>query len=54
MPVDLSIDVDKAAKMKQFNEQVVKPTFQAVLAGEKTADQAVEDFKNKGKQMFGQ
>ncbi|MEK8132325.1 extracellular solute-binding protein [Paenibacillus filicis] len=54
MPVELSLDVDKAAKMKQFNEQVVKPNFQAVLAGEKTAEQAAEEFKNKGKQMFGQ
>ncbi|WP_284641826.1 ABC transporter substrate-binding protein [Paenibacillus silviterrae] len=53
-PVELNLDVDKAAKMKQFNEQVVKPNFQAVLAGEKKAEQAADDFKNKGKQMFGQ
>jgi len=52
-PVDPVLDVEKSAKLKQFNEQVVKPNFQALLAGEKTPEQVAEDFKNKGKQMFG-
>lgn len=54
VPVDLTIDVDKAAKVKQYYEQVVKPTVQAVFNSEKTPDQAAEEFKNKGKQILGQ
>lgn len=50
--VALSIDVDKAAKLKQYREQVEKPVFQALLAGEKTPDQAVQELKSKGEQML--
>lgn len=50
--VALSIDVDKAAKLKQFREQVEKPNFQALLAGEKTPEAVAEEFKSKGQQML--
>jgi len=50
--VALSIDVDKAAKLKQYREQVEKPIFQALLAGEKTPEAAAEELKNKGQQML--
>ncbi|PYI57148.1 ABC transporter substrate-binding protein [Paenibacillus flagellatus] len=50
--VALSIDVDKAAKLKQYREQVEKPNFQAVLAGEKTPEAAAEELKTKGQQML--
>ncbi|MNL89530.1 hypothetical protein D3C87_2199050 [compost metagenome] len=53
-PVDLTIDVEKAAKVKQFYEQSVKSMMQALFAGDKTPEQAAEDFKNKGKQLLGQ
>jgi multiple sugar transport system substrate-binding protein len=53
-PVDLTIDVDKAAKVKQYYEQVVKPTLQALLTGSKTPEQAADELKSKGKQMLGQ
>jgi multiple sugar transport system substrate-binding protein len=54
LPVELTLDADKAAKMKQFKEQAVKPNLQALFAGEKTPEQIAEDFKNKGKQILGQ
>ncbi|NEW07846.1 extracellular solute-binding protein [Paenibacillus sp. SYP-B3998] len=54
MPVDLNLDVDKAAKMKQFKEQVVKPNLQALYAGEKKPEQIAEEFKSKAKQILGQ
>jgi multiple sugar transport system substrate-binding protein len=50
--VALTIDVDKAAKLKQYREQVEKPVFQALLAGEKTPEAAVEELKTKGQQML--
>jgi multiple sugar transport system substrate-binding protein len=50
--VALSIDVDKAAKLKQYREQVEKPVFQALLAGEKAPEAAVEELKTKGQQML--
>jgi multiple sugar transport system substrate-binding protein len=53
-PVDLTIDVDKSAKVKQYYEQVVKPTLQALYTGDKTPEQAADELKNKGKQMLGQ
>lgn len=52
--VGLSIDPDTGLKVKQFKEQVMKPVYQALLAGEKTPAQAAEQFKAKGEQMFGQ
>ena len=51
-PVTLSIDPDKAAKLKQYREQVIKPVFQALVAGEKTPEQAFEELKTKGEQML--
>jgi multiple sugar transport system substrate-binding protein len=54
VPVDLTIDVDKAAKVKQYYEQAVKPNIQALLTGEKTPEQISDDLKNKGKQILGQ
>lgn len=53
-PVLLSLDVDLAAKMKQFKEQVVKPNMQALFAGEKAPDAIASDFISKGKQILGQ
>ncbi|MVP02370.1 ABC transporter substrate-binding protein [Paenibacillus lutrae] len=53
-PVTLNLDIDKAAKQKQFKEQVVKPNMQALFSGEKAPKDILEDFKAKGKQMFGQ
>lgn len=50
--VSLTIDADKAAKLKQYREQVLKPTFQALLAGEKTPEAAADDLKSKGTQML--
>lgn len=50
--VALSIDVDKAGKLKQYREQVEKPVFQALLAGEKTPEAAVQELKTKGEQML--
>ncbi|MBD2866229.1 MULTISPECIES: ABC transporter substrate-binding protein [Paenibacillus] len=50
--VALTIDVDKAAKLKQYREQVQKPNFQALLAGEKTPEAVAEDLKTKGQQML--
>jgi multiple sugar transport system substrate-binding protein len=50
--VSLSIDADKSAKLKQYREQVIKPTFQALLAGEKTPEAAAEELKSKGQQML--
>ncbi|GIP37148.1 hypothetical protein J31TS4_04280 [Paenibacillus sp. J31TS4] len=44
---------EQAAKLKQFKDQVQKPVFQAVLNGEKTPEQAAEEFKTKGRQLFG-
>jgi multiple sugar transport system substrate-binding protein len=52
--VDLTIDVEKAAKVKQFYEQSVKPMMQALLSGGKTPEQIADDFKSKGKQILGQ
>lgn len=54
LPVTLKLDVDLAAKMKQFKEQVVKPNIQALYASEKTPEAIAEDFISKGKQIFGQ
>lgn len=51
-PVDLKIDVEVSANMKKFQEQVEKPIFQALLSGEKTPEQAAEEYKTKGSQMF--
>lgn len=50
--VALSIDTAKAAKLKQYREQVEKPVFQALLAGEKTPDAAVSELQSKGQQML--
>ncbi|GAA3401881.1 ABC transporter substrate-binding protein [Paenibacillus hodogayensis] len=50
--VSLTIDVDKAAKLKQYREQVERPIFQALLTGEKTPEAAVEELKSKGQQML--
>ncbi len=50
--VTLKITAEKAAALKQYREQVLKPTFQALLAGEKTADAAAADLKSKGEQML--
>lgn len=50
--VSLSIDIDKAAKLKQYREQVVKPVFQALVAGEKTPEAAADELKSKGAQML--
>lgn len=50
--VSLSIDADKAAKLKQYREQALKPVFQALLAGEKTPEAAAEELKSKGNQML--
>lgn len=52
IPVTLSIDVNKAAQLKQYREQVEKPVFQALLAGEKTPEQAADELKSKGQQML--
>ncbi len=52
--VVLNLDVEKAAKMKQFKDQVVKPNIQALYAGEKAPEAIAEDFKNKAKQIIGQ
>ncbi|WP_211747094.1 extracellular solute-binding protein [Paenibacillus sp. Marseille-Q4541] len=52
VPVTLTLDVDKAAQLKQYKEQVVKPNMQALYSGEKTPEQIAEDFKVKAEQMF--
>lgn len=52
--VVLDLDVDLAAKMKQFKEQVLKPNMQALYAGEKSPEAIAEEFKAKGQQIFGQ
>ncbi|MCP1309574.1 ABC transporter substrate-binding protein [Paenibacillus tyrfis] len=52
--VESNLDVDKSTKLKQFQEQVQKPAIQALFAGEKTPEKIAEEFKTKGKQMFGQ
>ncbi|BCG58227.1 ABC transporter substrate-binding protein [Paenibacillus sp. URB8-2] len=54
IPVTLSLDTAKAAKMKQFKEQVVTPNIQALYSGEKTPEAITEDFKGKAGQMLGQ
>ena len=51
-PADLFVDASVGEKIKQFKDQVQKPSYQAVLNGEKTPEQAFEDFKTKGKQIF--
>jgi len=54
LPVDLKIDVEVSANMKKFRGQMEKPIFQALLSGEKTPEQAAEEYKTKGSQMFKQ
>ncbi|MFW5435990.1 ABC transporter substrate-binding protein [Paenibacillus apiarius] len=51
--VENKVGLDVSSKMKQFREQVQKPAFQALFAGEKTPQQIAEEFKAKGEQMFG-
>ncbi|CAM3620209.1 ABC transporter substrate-binding protein [Marinicrinis lubricantis] len=53
MPVVLKLDVDLAAKQKQFKEQVVKPNIQALFAGEKSPEDIAEEFKSRGQQILG-
>ncbi|MCI3918829.1 extracellular solute-binding protein [Paenibacillus sp. TRM 82003] len=53
-PVVLSLDVDMAAKMKQFKEQTLKPNMQALYAGEKSPEAIAEEFKANGQRLFGQ
>ncbi|WP_409343878.1 ABC transporter substrate-binding protein [Paenibacillus sp. MBLB4367] len=50
--VSLSITTEKAASLKQYREQVVKPQLQALFAGEKTPEQVADEFKSKGQQML--
>lgn len=52
LPVDLFIDLEVSGKIRQFKEQVVKPNYQALLAGEKTPQQAADEIKSKGEQTF--
>ncbi|CAM3037575.1 extracellular solute-binding protein [Paenibacillus sediminis] len=52
-PVVLNLDINDAAKMKQFKEQVVKPNMQALYSGEKTPQEIADDFIQKGKQILG-
>lgn len=52
--IENELDVDKSTKLKQFQEQVQKPNIQALYAGEKKPEQIAEEFKAKGKQIFGQ
>jgi len=52
--VVLSLPDDKAAKMKQFKEQVLKPNMQALYASEKSPDTIAEEFKSRGQSLFGQ
>ncbi|AQT85307.1 hypothetical protein B1222_14310 [Paenibacillus larvae subsp. pulvifaciens] len=53
-PVDLKIDAEVSANMRKFGEQVEKPIFQALLSVEKIPEQAAEEYKTKGSQMFKQ
>lgn len=50
--VSLTITTDKAASLKRYREQVVKPMLQALFAGEKTPEAVAEEFKSKGAQLL--
>lgn len=52
--IENMVDIDVSTKIKQFREQVQRAGFQALFAGESTAEQIAEDFKAKGKQIFGE
>lgn len=50
--VSLTITTDKAASLKRYREQVVKPMLQALFAGEKTPEAVADEFKSKGAQLL--